>query len=217
MEHKQGTPAPERQNGHDSAAAQKRPKTALGLDEYDEEVECQAALEAAKSGDQNALRYNRAVVRVADRRALINQLMIEAATYGHANVVQMCKDWGADDYNRAMAYAAVENHTHIMELCKGWGATLYGWAMRNAAHGGHKETVELCQKWRAAGQEDDDPHNEDTHAAVMCAAAWKGHGEIVKLCDKWGVVTAEGRYAAMLFAKRAGHGDIARLCGAAKC
>lgn len=185
---------------------------AAGLAEqsYDADAERQAALEAATTGDLGALQLNMAIIRSADRRKLLNQLMAEAATRGYAEIVQMCKDRGADGYDRAMAYAAAENHTRIMEMCKDWGAANYDWAMRNAAYGGHKAVVVRCQEWRSR-QYDEPPHNQDTHAAVMCAAAWRGHEEIVKQCGEWGMVTAEGRYAAMVFANQAGHGRIARL------
>ena len=46
--------------------------------------------------------------------------MKEAAKGGHVEIVKLCKEWGATDFNRAMEEAAWEGHVEIVKLCRGW-------------------------------------------------------------------------------------------------
>ena len=46
--------------------------------------------------------------------------MKEAAKGGHVEIVKLCKEWGATDFNWAMTYAAWEGHVEIVKLCRGW-------------------------------------------------------------------------------------------------
>ena len=49
--------------------------------------------------------------------------------------------------NDILTTAAENGRKGIMELCKDYGATDFNWAMRCAAFYGHKEIVELCKDW----------------------------------------------------------------------
>ena len=73
--------------------------------------------------------------------------MSNAAWKGHVEIVKLCKEWGATDFNSAMEEAAWEGHVEIVKLCKEWGATDFDEAMSYAAKGGHVEIVKLCRGW----------------------------------------------------------------------
>ena len=49
-----------------------------------------------------------------------NNAMSNAAWKGHVEIVKLCKEWGATDFNRAMEEAAWEGHVEIVKLCRGW-------------------------------------------------------------------------------------------------
>ena len=93
---------------------------------------------------------------------------------GHVEIVKLCKEWGATDFNWAMSNAAREGHVEIVKLCKEWGATDFNWAMSNAVRYGHVEIVKLCKEW---GETDFDE--------TMSYAVKYGRVEIVKLCIEW--------------------------------
>ena len=44
--------------------------------------------------------------------------MCGAAKGGHVEIVKLCKEWGATDFNWAMSKAAWEGHVEIAKLCK---------------------------------------------------------------------------------------------------
>ena len=49
-----------------------------------------------------------------------NNAMAKAAKGGHVEIVKLCKEWGATDFNWAMSYAAKRGHVEIVKLCRGW-------------------------------------------------------------------------------------------------
>ena len=51
--------------------------------------------------------------------------MCGAAKGGHVEIVKLCKEWGATDFNRVMKEAAWGGHVEIVKLCKEWGAVSY--------------------------------------------------------------------------------------------
>ena len=53
------------------------------------------------------------------------------------DIVKLCGEWGATDFDEAMSYAAWKGHVEIVKLCKEWGATDFNSAMCGAAKGGH--------------------------------------------------------------------------------
>ena len=48
---------------------------------------------------------------------LYDWAMSYAAKGGHVEIVKLCKEWGATDFNRAMSNAAWEGHVEIVKLC----------------------------------------------------------------------------------------------------
>ena len=48
-------------------------------------------------------------------------LLWGAAGSGHIEVVKLCKEWGATDFDRAMVRAVESGHIEIFKLCKEWG------------------------------------------------------------------------------------------------
>ena len=102
------------------------------------------------------------------------ELCCWAAINGHLEIVKLCKEWGATDYDGAMWWAAINGHLEIVKLCKEWGATDYDGAMCWAAINGHLEIVKLCKEWGATDYD-----------GAMWRAAINGHLEIVRLCRGW--------------------------------
>ena len=56
----------------------------------------------------------------------------------------LCKNWGAEDFDEAMKCAASKGHIEIVKPCKDWGATDFDDAVLRAALKGHIEIVKLC-------------------------------------------------------------------------
>ena len=73
--------------------------------------------------------------------------MVKAAENGHIEIVKLCKEWGATNFNGAMILAAKNGHVEVMKLCKEWGVTYLDYAMILAAENGHIETVKLYREW----------------------------------------------------------------------
>ena len=126
-----------------------------------------------------------------------DEAMESAAFRGHVEIVKLCKNWGATNFDEAMECAALEGYVEIVKLCKKYGATNFAGAMESAAWEGHVEVVKLCKNWGAT--------NFD--AAMECAL--RGHVKIVKLCKNWGVTKF---VTAMECAALEGHVKISKLC-----
>ena len=54
-----------------------------------------------------------------------------------------------DELYEGLAKAARNGHEDIVRLCKEWGATDFDWMMSSAAEGGHKDIVKLFKEWGA--------------------------------------------------------------------
>ena len=99
-----------------------------------------------------------------------NRVMANAARYGHANIVKMMLQYGANDYNAVMAKAAFGGHDEIVQLMLQYGANDYNLAMANAAYGGHENIVKLMLKLGA-----------NHYNWTIVEAAKGGYENIVKL------------------------------------
>ena len=62
----------------------------------------------------------------------INCAIYYAAKEGRLEIVKLCKEKGATDFNRAMCSAAENGHIEIVKLCKKWG------------RGGECNTLQQC-------------------------------------------------------------------------
>ena len=78
---------------------------------------------------------------------IYNSVIRCAAEKGHIEIVKLCKEWEAADFDEAIQPAACKGRIEIVKLCKEWGATNFDVAMRFAAYGGHIEIVKLCKEW----------------------------------------------------------------------
>ena len=134
-----------------------------------EEKFCNSTYCISELGDPNIRFVKR------ERSDNLNRAMRGAARRGHAKIVKMCKDWGANDYNGTMGGAAAGGYIEIVKTCKEWGARNFDDVMWKAARYGHIEIVELCRKWGASRFND-----------AMYLASGSGQIEIVKLCKEMG-------------------------------
>ena len=66
-------------------------------------------------------------------------------------IVKLCAEWGATEFDSAMDEAAYFGHIEIVKLCKEWGAADFNSAMDGAAYSGHIEIVKLCREWLGFG------------------------------------------------------------------
>ena len=78
---------------------------------------------------------------------ILTELCGGAAYRGHIDLVKLCKEWVATDFNSAMCEAAGEGHIDLVKLCKEWGATDFSSAMDCAVYGGHVDIVKLFRDW----------------------------------------------------------------------
>ena len=100
--------------------------------------------------------------------------MGSAAFEDNIEIVKLCKDWGAVDFDETMWCAAIKDNIEIVKLCKDCGAVNFDGAMCEAALRGHTEIVKLCKEYGAIN-----------FGGAMRFAASGGHVEIVKLCRGW--------------------------------
>ena len=63
---------------------------------------------------------------------MINAMMIKAVEYGFIEIVKLCKEWGATNYDGVLLRAAFNGYIDIAKLCKEWGAKLFFAAIINA-------------------------------------------------------------------------------------
>ena len=102
------------------------------------------------------------------REATFDGAMATAAEGGHVKIVELCKEWGAPNFDQTtMVYVALFGHVEIVELCEEWGTTDFDGAMAAVAEGGHVKIVKLCKEWGSAEAEGD-------------------RVEIKKICREWG-------------------------------
>ena len=101
---------------------------------------------------------------------IYNEAMIEAAKEGHADIVKLMINKGANHFNNTMREAARKGHTDIVKLMIEKGATEFNGAMEAASAGGHMDIVKLMIEKGAY----------NFNGAVYFAIA-KGHMDIVKL------------------------------------
>ena len=47
--------------------------------------------------------------------------MYNAAENGHIEIVKLCREWGAKDYDEALCLAALGGHIEILRLCREYG------------------------------------------------------------------------------------------------
>ena len=70
-------------------------------------------------------------------------------------IVKLCREYGATDFNKGMFIATFKGHVEIVKLCKEWGARDYNeamgianWYMRlHGTENRHIEIVKLCREW----------------------------------------------------------------------
>ena len=124
--------------------------------------------------------------------------MCRAAFEGRIEIIKLCKERGATDFDDAMCEAADGGHVEIVKLCREYGAENFDEAMGSAATNGHIEIVKLCREWGAADFDD-----------AMGSAAFGGHIEIVKQCRGWGATDFD---EAMASAARCRRIEIVKLC-----
>ena len=93
-------------------------------------------------------------------------------------LVKLCREWGAKNFDEAMREAARRKHVKIVKLCKKWGANDFDGSMLAAAQGGCIEIVELCKVWGADNFDDiiEDVVDETEDEYI----------DIARLCEKWG-------------------------------
>jgi len=76
-----------------------------------------------------------------------NLAMINAAMGGHINIVRLMLEKGATNYDSTMALAARAGHIEIVKLMLEKGATDYNWALAYARDKKYKEIVELLKSY----------------------------------------------------------------------
>ena len=62
------------------------------------------------------------------------------------SLVNLAKEWGATDFNKALSYAAQKGHIDCMKLLKAWGATGFNKALEYAAYGGQIACMKLAKE-----------------------------------------------------------------------
>ena len=80
---------------------------------------------------------------------LENSAMRRAAREGHIDLVKLCKERGATDFDGAMWRAAYRGHIDIAKLCEEWGAKFVARFILHAACIGNIELANLCEEWGA--------------------------------------------------------------------
>ena len=75
-------------------------------------------------------------------RDFSNNTMVNAALSVNIEYLKFCKDL-------AMDRAACGGYMDLAQLCKEWGATNFNSVMDSAAEGGHMDLVKLCKEWGA--------------------------------------------------------------------
>ena len=78
--------------------------------------------------------------------------MLAAAEFGYVEIVKLCKEWGATDFDEPMDIAAFGGYVEIVKLCKEWGATYFDYTIEIAEREGHVEIVNLCRDWLGYGK-----------------------------------------------------------------
>jgi len=105
----------------------------------------------------------------------VSEGMFAAAAFGHKELVELCMNHGASDWNWGMYGAAEGGHKELVDLFIKKGANEWNYGMYGAAQGGHKELVDLFIKKGA---------NEWNYG--MRGAVRGGHKELVDLFVKKG-------------------------------
>jgi len=95
--------------------------------------------------------------------------MSYAALRGYIDIVKICKEFGATNYNDSMIAAALKGHIDIVKLSKELGATDYNIAMMFAARYGIIETIKMCKEYNY----------------TMMEAKLRGHIKLFALCRGW--------------------------------
>ena len=113
----------------------------------------------------------------------MTKLCAIAAGCGHVEIVKLCREYGATDFDEAMVSAATEGDIEIVKLCREYGAAdfdesygLSSWSR------GDIEIVKLCKEWGATnfGEAAWSAAEEITWFTVE-----RSRIEIVKLCRSW--------------------------------
>ena len=77
----------------------------------------------------------------------LNWIMIEAAEFGHINIVHLMIEKGAAFFNNALFYAAKGGHLKIVQLMIEKGANYFEWAIDEAKESGHEKIAEYLQQF----------------------------------------------------------------------
>ena len=56
----------------------------------------------------------------------LNHDMCQAAKSGHLEIVKVCKEWGATEFDCTMKEAAESGHFEIVKVCREWSKNFYG-------------------------------------------------------------------------------------------
>jgi hypothetical protein len=73
--------------------------------------------------------------------------MIKATKYGRIDILDLCLEWGANDYEGVMICAALNCRVEIIKLCLLRGFYIYKGAIMAARVNGHKKVIRLFNRW----------------------------------------------------------------------
>ena len=110
---------------------------------------------AKKWGAIKFIRHTKGATKTWIRRAnkphtrILTEALVNAASEGQIDCLNLLKNWGATGVDIAFKYAARGGHTSCLKLLKYWGATCFDDALYMAAYNNHVDCLRLLNEWGA--------------------------------------------------------------------
>lgn len=183
-------------------------------EEYEEAILC-----AARGGHLRLFQFLLGHGKIKSPTVLENRILIEAAEYGHEDIVRVTLDNGANpnhsecarSYWRPLELAALRGHARIVRLLLAAGATRLQGARRDtlylAARGGFKEVVQILL-------DDGADINRGVCRAAIVGASRCGKADMVEFLLKRGVdlgLHCDAGHHAIFWAAENGHESVIRI------